>query len=235
MKAGLTYQIEKLSALSKAGKVRVETLAESGEWFRKQYPVTPNSAITALSDWKGEGKRSVWFCSRKFRVNFYSEGETFWLRDFMLFDDAYGERYLKETCKNESMIYDNLPVIDGNRWSGRGKRAGWYLRGGKGPLAVRDCAVEEAGEDLRLFLKTDSGPVSLVCRTGALEITADPGIDFRLEMVWGISAEMDGAEIGEKKLKLRHEGFPYEVRLTAGVFRDKTIVPEDGRIVLELS
>jgi hypothetical protein len=235
MKAGLAYQIEKLSALSRAGKIRVETLAESGDWFRKQYPLTPNSAFTALSDWKGEGKRSVWFCSRKYRVNFYSEGERFWLRDLMLFNDAYEERYLKETCKGENMIYDNLPLVDGNRWSGRGKRAGWYFHDGKGPLALRDCAVEEAGEDLRLLLKTDSGPVSLVCRTGALEITAEPGLDFHLEMVWGLSGEMEGAEMGEKKLKLRHEGFAYEARLAAGIFRNTSIMPEDGRVVLDLS
>jgi hypothetical protein len=235
MKAGLTYQVERLSALSKAGKVRVETLVESGEWFRKQYPLTPNSALTALSDWKREGKRSVWFCSRKYRVNFYSEGETFWLRDLMLFDDAYAERYLRDTCKNENMIYDNLPVIDGNRWSGRGKRAGWYFRSGKGVLAIQDCVVEEAGEDLRLLLKTSGGPVTIACRTGSLEITADPGLDFHLEMVWGLSAEMDGAETSEKKLALRHEGFAYEARLAAGIFRDRTIVPENGRLVLELS
>jgi hypothetical protein len=235
MKAGFTYQVERLSALSKAGRVRVEPLAESGEWFRKQYPLTPNSALTALSDWKREGKRSVWFCSRKYRVNFYSEGETFWLRDLMFFDDAYTERYLKDTCKNENMIYDNLPVIDGNRWSGQGKRAGWYFRGGKGVLAIQACVVEEAGEDLRLCLNTSGGPVTIVCRTGSLEITAEPGLDFRLEMVWGVSAEMDGAETSEKTLKLRHEGFAYETRLAAGIFRDRTIVPEKGRVVLELS
>jgi hypothetical protein len=233
MKDGLNYQVEKLSALSRAGKIRVETLSESGEWFRKNYPLTPNSATTALSDWKKEGKRSIWFCSRKYRVNFYSRGEGFWLRDLTLFDDAYAERYLRDVCTIKDMTYDNLPVIDGNRWSGQGKRAGWYFRGEGGLLAVKDCAVEEDGGDLRLVLKTGGGRLTITCRTGVLEIAAD--MDFRLEMVWGLSAEMDGAEISEKKLKLRHGGFAYETRLAAGFFRGKEIVPENGRVVLELS
>jgi hypothetical protein len=232
MKNGLTYQIEKLDRLSKAGQIRIETLAESGEWFRSAYPLTPNSATTALSDWKKEGKRSVWFCSRKYRVNFYSEGGAFWLRDLMLFDDSYAERYLLDTCKDEYMIYDNLPVIDGNRWSGRGKRAGWYFRRGDGALAVTDCVVEEAGEVLRLYLRTGGGCITITCRTDSLEMSADAGIDFYLEMVWGPSAEMDGAGISERELKLRHEGFAYGIRLASGFFRGRTVVPEGGRCCL---
>ncbi|MDR2375562.1 MAG: hypothetical protein LBD96_03890 [Treponema sp.] len=236
MKNGLIYQIEELSALSKAGKIRIETLAESGDWFRSKYPLTPNSATTALSDWKNEGKRSVWFCSRKYRVNFYSEGGTFWLRDLMMFDDTYAERYLRDTCTNENMTYDNLPVIDGNRWSGRGKRAGWYFRRGGEVLAVKDCVVEDAGGgELRLLLRTDDGRITITCRTDSLEIRADAGFDFHLEMVWGASAEMDGAGIGERELKLRHEGFAYEVRLSSGFFRNRTVVPEGGRCCLSFS
>ncbi|MDR1566255.1 MAG: hypothetical protein LBS48_03095 [Treponema sp.] len=235
MKDGLTYQFERLGALSRAGKIRIETLAESGEWFRKQYPLTPNSASTALGDWKKEGKRSIWFCSRKYRVNCYSEGESFWFRDLMLFDDDYAERYLRDICKNENMTYDALPVIDGNRWSGRGKRAGWYFCGKNGVMAIKDCAVEEAGEDLRLILKAGGGSITITCRTASLEILADQGLDFHLEMLWGLSAEMDSAERSEKKLKLRHEDFAYEARLVAGFFRGSAVVPEQGRIVLELS
>ncbi|MDR2618186.1 MAG: hypothetical protein LBC62_04870 [Treponema sp.] len=234
MKDGLTYQFERLSDLSKAGKIRIETLGESGEWFRKQYPLTPNSATTALSDWKKEGKRSIWFCSRKYRVNCYSEGGTFWFRDLMLFNDSYAERYLRDTCKNENMTYDTLPVTDGNRWSSGGKRAGWYFNGKSGPLDVKDCAVEEDGENLRIILKTSGGSITVTCRTASLEILAPRGLDFHLEMVWGQSAEMDGAETSEKTLKLRHEGFAYEARLAAGFFKGSAVVPEQGRIVLEM-
>jgi hypothetical protein len=233
MKDGFTYQIERLAEMARSGKVRIETLTESGEWFREKYPVTPNSATTALSDWKNEGKRSVWFCSKNYRVNYYSEGESFWIRDLMLFDDAYTERYLNNTCKNECMVYDTLPVIDGNRWSGKGKRAGWYFRSGNGVLAVTDCIVEEAGENLRLILKTSGGEIIISSRAGSIEIISEPGIDLRVNMVWALSAEMDGAETESKKLKLHHEGFSYEVRLASGVFKGHEILPEQRRIVLE--
>jgi hypothetical protein len=230
MKAGLSYQVERLAEMARSGRVKIETLAESGEWFRKKYAVTPNSAVTALSDWKNEGKRSIWFCSKNYRVNYYSEGETFWIRDLMLFDDGYTERYLTDTCKNEFMVYDTLPVVDGNRWSGGGTRAGWYFRRGNGALAVTDCAVEESGEDLRLVLKTADGRITITNRTGSIEITSEAGVDPRIEMVWAVSAEMDGARIAPGKLALRHEGFTYGVELAAGAFSGREILPEQGRV-----
>ncbi|MDR0553614.1 MAG: hypothetical protein LBG76_02275 [Treponema sp.] len=233
MKDGLEYQVEKLSALARAGKVRVETLEASGEWFKKQYRETPNSAVTALSDWKKEGRRSVWFCSKRYRVNFYSEGEEFWFRDLMLFDDRYEERYLRDTCKIKDMTYDNLPVIDGCHWSGNGKRAGWYLRDAAGPLAVKSAAVSEEGENLRIALETSRGAVELICRTFSLEIISAIA-ELRLVMVWDASAEMDGAVISPREMRLCHEGFHYTLRLGAGNFQGRELLSEAGRITLDM-
>jgi hypothetical protein len=234
MKDGLEYQVEKLSALARAGKIRLETLEESGEWFKKQYRETPNSAVTALSDWKKEGRRSVWFCSKKYRVNFYAEGEQFWLRDLMLFDDRYEERYLRDSCKVKDMTYDNLPVIDGNRWSGHGKRAGWYFQDPAGALALKNAAVSEEGENLRIALETSRGAVEIICRTFSLEIVSAIA-DLRLGMVWDASAEMDKAEVSSKAMRLCHEGFHYTLRLDAGNFKTPELVSEAGRIVLDLN
>ncbi|GHT99443.1 hypothetical protein FACS1894142_7030 [Spirochaetia bacterium] len=241
MKDGLEYQFQKLSALSDTGQVRIETLEESGVWFRKNYSETPNSAITALSDWKREGKRSVWFCSKRYRVNFYSEDGKFWLRDLMLFDDRYTERYLYDTCKIKDMTYDTLPVIDGNRWTGKGKRAGWYLEDSRGALSLLDlsaeeasaekASAEEAGENLRLLVKTNRGEIIVTSKTGSIEITS-PMSDLCLNMVWGVSQEMETATVLPDALHLKHEKFAYTVHLAQGKFQDKKVLSQDGAINL---
>jgi hypothetical protein len=233
MRDGLTYQIEHLARLAKAGNIRIETLAESGAWFSKQYPVTPNSATTALSDHKKEGKKAIWFCSKRYRVNYYGEGDAFWLRDLVLYDDAYAERYLHDTCTSPEMIYDNLPVIDGNRWSGKGTRAGWYLGDAQGALAVQEVIAEEAGEDLRLILQTGRGHVVITSGVDSIQVSSKIA-DLRFGMVWGNSAEMDTAEITDRELRLRHAGFAYTVTLLEGSFQRNEVVSEQGRVVLDL-
>jgi hypothetical protein len=231
MKNGLLYQVERLAALTASGRVKVETLEESGAWFRERYPQTPNSAITALSDWKKEGRRSVWFCSKRFRVNFYAEKDVFWLRDLMLFDERYAERYLHDTCKGPLMTYDNLPVIDGNRWSGGGIRAGWYLCAGGEKLPVTDVCAEENGEDLLLTLQTKQG--SLAVRCGTASISFESAIkDLSLAPKWNKSPEMEGAEFLPKELRLMHEGFEYSLHPEKGIFRDGKLFGENGSLLL---
>jgi hypothetical protein len=231
MKGGLLYQCAQFEELAKAGKIQIQTLEESAAWFRKQYQVTPNSAITALSDWKHEGRRSVWFCSKRYRVNYYAGKDAFWIRDLMLFDDRYTERYLHDTCKNELMVYDTLPVIDGNRWTGKGKRAGWYLEDSKGVLTVQDLSAEEEGENLRLLVKTNRGEVIIKSKTGSIEITSRIN-DLRLNMVWGVSQEMETAEILPDALHLKHENFSYTVHLEKGKLLNRKILSQDGCIGL---
>ena len=45
MKAGLTLQVALLTKQAKAGEIKVETLAQSGEWFRSHHPLTPPTAM----------------------------------------------------------------------------------------------------------------------------------------------------------------------------------------------
>lgn len=124
LSAGLTDQIALLADWSREGRVRVETLAESGAWFKERYPVTPASSIIGLEDWRKSGKQSLWYCSRFFRVNLLKDGARFCLRDVHLFDERYEERYLRDVCETEECWYDTLPVMDAGRWSDGNVRPG---------------------------------------------------------------------------------------------------------------
>lgn len=234
MAAGLEDQFAQLDKLSREGHVRIETLEASGHWYKKQYPQTPASAITALTDWKGEGRQSVWFCSKQYRVNFFAEHGLLWIRDLHLYDDGYRERYLSDTCKSPLMVYDNLPLADGNRWSGGGVRAGWYICAGETPIQLEDIAVEEGDGALRIHIRAKEGQLRAVCRERQIRWETDIE-GFNLHMRYHKSDEMDAARIAEKKMDLTHAGYAYSLRLGAGRFEGRRIFAEEGEIILSMA
>ena len=147
MKDGYTGQMQLIAEKLKRGEIRVETLRQTGKWFREKYKLTPVSCMAAMSDWRKLNHRSIWYYSRFYRVNILEKTPGWkrqsqasdcisnggwrresicWIRDLQLFNDRYPERYLHDTCKTRNCIYDNLPVCDGANWSSGNTRAGIY-------------------------------------------------------------------------------------------------------------
>ena len=58
MQRGLEYQVRVIDSLSRAGKLTVQTLAETGRWFRERFETTPPTSVVALSDCKEAGRGS---------------------------------------------------------------------------------------------------------------------------------------------------------------------------------
>ena len=126
---GITYQFEQFEKLQNEGKITVETLGESGEWFKKTYEITPASAITAHSAYDDEDKNSVWYSTKNYRINLYSDHGKVRIRDLHIFSDDFSDPFLDEVCTDEKACYEALPFIDGNRYSGKGVLAGGYIEG----------------------------------------------------------------------------------------------------------
>jgi hypothetical protein len=86
MAKGLEMQFPLIASLRDQKKVKVETLLESGQWFKKNYKVTPATAVTVNEDLKGSNRKTVWFNSKNYRINFLWEDSTLRIRDIHLFD-----------------------------------------------------------------------------------------------------------------------------------------------------
>jgi hypothetical protein len=52
MSAGLTSQAGLIAAEAQAGKIKVMTPAQAGQWFIANYSVTPPTSVFALDDWQ---------------------------------------------------------------------------------------------------------------------------------------------------------------------------------------
>ncbi|MGO3195362.1 MAG: hypothetical protein ACTIKE_15195 [Sphingobacterium sp.] len=160
MKDGLRMQFPILDSLRTIGKIRIETLQTSGEWFKKEFPLTPATAVTTLSDHKNEGKKSVWYNSRFYRANLYFERNAFRFRDIHLFDENFESAYLKQPGTGGQFFYYTLPVVDGFFWSTKTERAGLRLmkinkNGKREELILQNPIVTEQAKDRMLITGVD--------------------------------------------------------------------------------
>jgi hypothetical protein len=137
MGKGLEIQFPLIARLRDEGKLKVETLEASGEWFREHYAVTPATSVTVKEDLPGSDRKTVWFDSRWYRANFVWDKGTMRCRDLHLFDEGKpGD--LPEANASTVSIMRTLPFIDGYMWSGKDRLAGMRLM------------VKEGGQDVEL-------------------------------------------------------------------------------------
>lgn len=123
MRKGYELQIPYIAKLAKEGKVRVETLKESGEWFKKKYLVTPPTTITVSKDWNKDNLRTAWYNSRFYRTSFLWEKNSLSIRDLHLFNENYKSRYYESTLESNESIFDSLPILNTHYWSDKNLRA----------------------------------------------------------------------------------------------------------------
>ncbi len=118
IRPGFEPQLKLLKELSRKGLVRIETMAESAEWFSRKYAMTPPMSWSASSDWEGKPIRqdisdgserlaapgtgstgfpaALWYACKNYRIGFLGERGHLRIRDWFLYDQDYPSRYLKE-------------------------------------------------------------------------------------------------------------------------------------------
>lgn len=163
MGEGLEMQFPIFDSLRKPGKIRIETLEESGRWFKKNFAQTPATAITTLSDVRNEGNKSVWYNSRYYRSNLYWEKDGFCFRDIHFFNEDFQSEYLNTPGKTGQFFYYTLPVVDRFYWSTPEEKTGLRVvktdkAGNKSVLVLTDPVVcEPSSTVLRVSSKDKNG------------------------------------------------------------------------------
>lgn len=125
MRTGMTLQVALLARQAKAGEIQVMTLAEAGQWFRRNFSLTPPTSVVYLDDWKHQNRKTVWYNSRFYRINFLWQGGGFFVRDLHRFDENLVSPTHDTALTNTSLEYGTLPMMDAARWSGTEKAGIW--------------------------------------------------------------------------------------------------------------
>ena len=127
VKDGFAIQLPLIAKLRDAGKIKVETLEESGTWFKQQFKTTPATSVTVTEDINGGDKKTVWFNSKYYRTNLLWEANTLRIRDIHLFDEKIKSPYYDKVLTSNQASFFTLPVVDGYLWSTSEELAGLRL------------------------------------------------------------------------------------------------------------
>ncbi len=232
MKTGLEIQFPLIAKLRDENKVKVETLAESGEWFRETYPTTPATSVTTLDDIQGNDQKTIWFNSRFYRTNLLWDKGALRFRDIHLFNEDFESAYLTKKGTSNQCLYYTLPFVDGYFCSSGEKRAGLYFKGN-----IDGKEVNLSGENVRTE-KSGNGILNISWQldggVGTFHLSMDENkmeivFESLKELDWYLDLEtVDGSDlpfisVEEQNIKAQYSSMDYQVDVLSGQF----IVPEN--------
>jgi hypothetical protein len=227
MRAGLTLQVALLARQAKAGEIKVETLAQSGEWFRRHHSLTPPTSVVYLDDWKHQNRRTVWYDSRFYRLNVLWENGTFYIRDLHLFDENVVSITHDTVLATKSLAYETLPVMDTALWSGT-ERAGMRPvllsdHNEISPLASDGEPVVSELDSTRLGIKQplrNGGNFTIVCGETSVDFTGLDGqgkaLRWALDLVGGAKQREIIQKIASNSILYHYNATNYTLGLAPG-------------------
>lgn len=251
MAHGLRIQFPLIAKLRDEGKLEVQTLEESGEWFRENYKVTPATAVTVNDDLGDSDLGTVWFNSRFYRTNLLWEDGTLRIRDIHLFHEDFPSVYTKEVAMTNECNFFTLPVVDGYLWSNAETLAGLRL---KAIVNDEEVLIKGSKPDIR---SPEPGKLEiswpLINVEGRLEVTfTEDEMDIRLtrgeQLKWFFELEVADrnklpfTDIAANAVNASFEGYGYSLEAVEGTFSAEAadahvfrILPHRNRIRLDMS
>ena len=250
MKKGFEIQIPLIARLRDENKIKVETLAESGEWFSDKYKTTPATSVTALDDLPGSNQKTVWFNSRFYRANLLWENGTLRFRDIHLFDENLQSKYLTENVSSNECFFFTLPFVDGHVWSSTEEIAGLRL---KALVNGAEVSLKGGVPTITSFKRGTlhvEWPLESIDGTFLMDFD-EQKIDMRIkahktiDWYWNLTtkedAELPFREISSSVVNCQFDGMNYSLNAKKGIFSKSDdqvalkISPVDNKIILNMA
>jgi len=236
MAKGFEIQMPLIAKLRNEHKLRVETMAASGRWFRSQYPVTPVTSFSVGKDMPGSDLKTVWFNSRYYRVNILWENGMVRIRDIHLFNEKMPSVYEKTPVTENECTFFTLPFVDGYIWSRQDQLAGMRLYGmvdGRKVLLEGGAPVFKPSGAASLHiswpLKTVKGSMEIELTERKMNVTlAGVGkLNWWLGLSTAPGVQLPFETIRAQQVNCGFEGMKYEVQAEKGTFSK----PEDETVL----
>lgn len=228
---GLEYQYALFAKLQSEGKITVEHMCETGEWFQNTYNENPTCSMTAMSDWTGDRNKTAWYYNDKYRINIMQQNNELWIRDLHLFDENYREKYYDSVETTNCSVYDTLPLIDGYRFSGDNIRAGGFVEYLNGESVKNSGFCCENISENGMRISSDS--TLILCEKDKITIS---GLDdFQIRMPRCLQS-LNVVSVSEKMLSLIHNDYDYCLNLKQGYISisegELKMLSEDNKIII---
>jgi hypothetical protein len=249
MAKGLQIQMPLIARLRDQHKVKVETLAASGEWFKRHYKVTPATSVTVNNDIAGSDRKTVWYNSRFYRANLLWENGTLRFRDIHLFNEKLPSVYETEKATSNECQFFTLPVVDGYIWSDAKQLAGLRFKAivnGDTIALAGGTPVINSNAPGRLLiswpLKAGHGKLIIDMHERQISISVAGGkpVNWYLDFAAAGNAKLPFTKIDTNRLNCNFEGMDYFIKASTGWFGAGNgnggfkIYPNKGTLVLNL-
>lgn len=245
MGKGLEMQFPILDELAKAGDIRIETLEESGRWFKKKYPVTPPTSVTALTDTYDNGNRTLWFNSRFYRTNLLWNDHSIRFRDIQLFDERVESDYLKQRGTSNQCVYTTCPIVDGFLWSTPKEYAAirFYTTasGVEKEVALKHVEVK-AVKDKEMQLRcvaADQSVYTITLSEKRIEVKGKTSHDWMLKLGVAAGKTLPLRVKGDDSLVGELKGVPYGIVCLKGSMAQNgnavSLTPDNNTLVVDCS
>lgn len=250
MAKGLELQFPLIASLSDKKKIKVETLAASGKWFKSNFKTTPATAVTINEDLPGSNRKTVWFNSRFYRANLLWDNGHLRFRDIHLFDEDLKSRYETEVATSNECTFFTLPLVDGYLWSSHDFFAGLRFKaviGGKeteltgGDPAISDNIKNELTVSWPLTNAPGNLQMQFLEDQIHISITGDTSLDWYLDFSTAENKELPFTDISNKDISATFEGMHYQMIAEQGSFEKGSnqksfrILPNKQKMVLSFN
>lgn len=234
---GYIPQLDYLARLAKEGRIRVETMADSGAWFRRKYRRTPPMTWQASRDWDEKHNLCAqWYASPCYRIGFLGEAGHLRVRDCFLYRDEYPSRYLDHAMSNAKSTFDALPLLYPQLWMQPGQPRP-FIR------LVDETGSEPTGR-IRFYAPSETeARAELTAPDGAL-LARFRMLPDRLILDGPYSLVFDRLPVFRKvegaRIEMEHEGFAYHMTVQTGSLvkagaEGVRVDPVEGQICLLLA
>jgi hypothetical protein len=250
MSKGFAIQMPLIARLRDQKKLKVETLAASGQWFKDHYKVTPSTSVMVNKDLPGSDLKTVWFNSRYFRTNLLWEKGTLRIRDIHIFNENFPSVYTTQKATSNECSFFTLPFVDGYLWSTPGKIAGLRLKAvvnGKEILIEGGDPVVTNINPGKLHiswpLKSFAGTMVIDMNEAqiTMKIEGNTSISWFLDMTTADKVSLPFKKISISRIDCQFEGMDYYITTSKGSFSKPTdgavfrITPKESVLLLNLA
>lgn len=227
MAKGLEIQLPLIARLRDEQKVRVETLATSGRWFRAKYKVTPVTTFSVSKDLAGSDRKTTWFNSRFYRTNLLWENGSLRIRDIHLFNENLPSVYERQPVTGNECKFFTLPLVDGYLWSKSQQLAGLRLKafidGKEILLQGKDPVFTQKGNSvmhIRWPLTTIQGTfeIELSEKKMKMQLRGGSTVSWYLDLTTADGAALPFDTITPHRIDCHFEGLHYSVGAEKGIF-----------------
>jgi hypothetical protein len=250
MSKGFEIQLPLIARLRDEKKLKVETLAESGQWFKEHYKITPATSVTVNEDLAGSDRKTVWFNSRFYRINLLWENNTLRIRDIHLFDEKFQSAYLTKKATSNECSFFTLPFVDGYLWSTPQQIAGLrfkaVINGKETLLEGGDPTITNSVPGkLHISWPLTSFDGTLVIdideRQIKMNVSGAKSIDWFLDLTTADNSKLPFKTISTNRIVCQFEVMKYAITAKKGSFSKPNeavifrIKPENNSLILKLS